>query len=150
MINFDLITKTVFVGSYPQSTLDIDRLRDGPRITAVVNLQSDPDMKSLRIDWAKLEEHYTRRDMTVHRYPIRDFDPDDLSRHIRAAAARVGELEKVGHRIYVHCTAGVGRAPAVVIGHLTWNLDWDLIEAYEFVRDRRTCDPYLDAIRDAE
>ena len=150
MINFDGITDTLYVGTYPQSTLDIDRLRDGVRVTAVINLQSDRDIRNLRVDWPSLERHYTGRDMVVYRHPILDFDPADLTRGIREAVARVGELEAVGHRIYLHCTAGVGRAPAVAIGHLAWNLGWDLDSAYEFVRTRRTCDPYFDAIRDAQ
>lgn len=150
MINFDLITKTVFVGTYPQSPLDIDRLRDGARITAVLNLQTDLDIQSLRVDWPGLEKHYTRRDISLSRHPIRDFDPEDLTRHIRQAAARVGDLEAVGHRIYIHCTAGVGRAPAVAIGHLVWNLGWSLDHAYQFVLERRTCDPFIESIRDAE
>jgi protein-tyrosine phosphatase len=150
MINFDGITSTLYVGTYPQSPLDIDRLRDGVRVTAVINLQSDIDMRNLRVDWARLEKHYIKRDMTVCRHPILDFDPQDLARCIRGVVARVGELEAVGHRIYIHCTAGVGRAPAVAIGHLAWNLGWDLDSAYEFVRNRRSCDPYIDAIRDAE
>lgn len=149
MINFDQITKTIFVGTYPQSPLDIDRLRDGARITAVVNLQSDADMKSLRVDWKALKKHYTRRDMAIYRHPILDFDPSDLTLNLRNAVAHVGELESVGHRIYIHCTAGVGRAPAVAIGHLAWNLGWELDEAYDFVRERRVCAPYIDAIRDA-
>lgn len=150
MINFDLITKTVFVGTYPQSPLDIDRLRDGARITAVLNLQTDLDIQSLRVDWPGLEKHYIRRDISLYRHPIRDFDPEDLTRHIRQAAARVGDLEAVGHRIYIHCTAGVGRAPAVAIGHLVWNLGWNLDNAYQFVLERRTCDPFIESIRDAE
>jgi len=150
MINFDRITHTIFVGTYPQSPLDIDRLRDGAGITAVVNLQSDRDMQALSIDWPRLETHYGRREVTVYRHPILDFDPDDLTRRMREAVARVGELEAVGHRIYVHCTAGVGRGPAVAIGHLAWNLGWDLESAYEFVLARRSCDPYIDAIRAAE
>ncbi len=149
MINFDRITRTVFVGTYPQSPLDIDRLRDGPRITAVVNLQSDTDMKSLGVSWRKLQKHYAKREITVYRHPIRDFDPVDLAARMRGAVGQVGDLEAVGHRIYIHCTAGVGRAPAVAIGHLAWNLGWELEEAYEFVRERRACDPYIDAIRDA-
>lgn len=150
MINFDLITKTVFVGTYPQSTLDIDRLRDGARITAVLNLQTDADMKALRVQWGKLEKHYARRDMTLYRHPIRDFDPEDLTRQIRDAVAQVGNLEAVGHRVYIHCTAGVGRAPAVAVGHLAWNLGWSLDNAYQFVIERRDCDPYIEAIREAE
>lgn len=149
MINFDQITRSIYVGTYPQSTQDIDRLRDGPRITAVVNLQSDTDMKALGVKWRALQKHYTRREITVYRHPIRDFDPQDLTARMRGAVTQVRDLEAVGHRIYIHCTAGVGRAPAVAIGHLAWNLGWNLEEAYAFVRERRACDPYIDAIRDA-
>jgi len=149
MINFDRITRNIFVGTYPQSPLDIDRLRGGAGITAVVNLQSDTDMKSLGVNWPPLKQHYARREIAVYRHPIRDFDPTDLSARMREAVKQVGDLEAVGHRIYIHCTAGVGRAPAVAIGHLAWNLQWDLDEAYGFVRERRACDPYLEAIREA-
>lgn len=120
------------------------------QITAVVNLQTDDDMTQRRLDWKRLAEHYRKREITVFRHPIRDFDPDDLRRRIRAAADRVGELEAVGHQIYIHCTAGVCRAPAVAIGHLTWNLGWSLAFAYDFVRKRRKCDPYLESIQKAE
>lgn len=150
MINFDQINKSLFVGSYPQNVVDIDRLRDGPEITAIVNLQSDDDIKSLRIDWSTLESYYIKRDMVVVRVPILDFNPDDLKREIRTAVEQVGKLESVGHRIYIHCTAGVGRAPAVAIGHLAWNHGWDLDDAYEFVRQARACDPYINAIRAAD
>jgi len=150
MINFDRITETIFVGTYPQSPLDIDRLRDGARISAVVNLQSDVDIEMLNLNWRKLEEHYVNRRISLYRHPILDFDPVDLTRRMRAAVQRVGELETLGHRVFIHCTAGVGRAPAVAIGHLAWNLGWDLDAAYEFVLSKRTCDPYLEAIRAAE
>jgi len=150
MINFDRITRSIFVGTYPQSRLDIDRLRAGPRITAVVNLQSDMDMKALGVSWPKLRKHYSSCEITVYRHPIRDFDPDDLTARLRSAVTQVGDLEAVGHRVYIHCTAGVGRAPAVAIGHLAWNLGWDLEEAYAFVRERRACDPYITAIREAQ
>lgn len=147
MINFDPITRDLFVGTYPQSPLDIDRLRDGPGITAVINLQSDADLKTLGVNWSKLAAHYAQRELTVYRFPILDFDPQDLTRRMRHAVVQVGELAAVGHRIYIHCTAGVGRAPAVAIGHLAWNLGWDLDDAYKLVRERRACDPYIDAIR---
>ena len=93
--------------------------------------------------------HYNRRDVAVVRIPILDFDPADLTQHIEQAASQLGALEKAGHRTYVHCTAGVGRAPAVAIGHLVWNHGWDLDTAYGFVRAARVCDPYIDAIRAA-
>lgn len=150
MINFDRITDAMFVGTYPQSPVDIDRLRDGARITAVINLQSDADIRALSLNWRKLEKHYASREIIVYRHPILDFDPEDLTRRMRRAVKRVGELEAVGHRIFVHCTAGVGRAPAVAIGHLAWNMGWDLNSAYEFVLSKRSCDPYIEAIRAAE
>ena len=50
----------------------------------------------------------------------------------------------------MHCTAGVGRAPATVIGYLSWHQDMDLEQAYQLVRSLRTCDPYMDAIRSVD
>ena len=150
MINFNPIADELFVGTYPQNTLDVDRLKSGPRITAIINLQTDSDMRSLAVDWAQLERYYMTQDLVLRRWPIRDFDPEDLTVRLSGAVELLHQLLAVGHRAYVHCTAGVGRAPAVVIAHLAWYQGWDLEQAYEHVRAHRDCDPYLDAIRVAQ
>lgn len=53
-------------------------------------------------------------------------------------------------RVYVHCTAGLGRAPAVCIAWLYWYGPYlSLGEAYKHLTDIRPCGPNRDAIRGA-
>ena len=43
--------------------------------------------------------------------------------------------------MYVHCTAGLGRAPAVCIAYLFWWCGMDLDEAYAYLTNIRPCGP---------
>ena len=147
MINLTLIKPPVFIGTYPQNDVDLHRLQSGPKITAVLNLQTDDDFAALGIDWEKMEKGYEARGMVCQRLPIVDFSPQDLEQHLETAADLVDQLVGVGHRVYIHCTAGVCRAPATAIGYLTWHDGMDLNEAYELVKSLRSCDPYIDVIR---
>lgn len=147
MINLNRIKSDIFIGSYPQNTVDLDRLQSGPKITAVLNLQTDKDFSTLGVNWPTLEKGYQAREMVCQRWPITDFSPEDLEQKIESAAILLDQLVDIGHRVYVHCTAGVGRAPATVIGYLTWHEGMDLDEAYRLVREQRSCDPYIEAIR---
>lgn len=147
MINLTLINPQIFIGTYPQNEVDLERLKSGPKITAVLNLQTDADFKALRVNWVKIMQGYLDRDMLCKRWPITDFSPEDLERRLAGAASLLGELVGAGHRVYVHCTAGVGRAPATVIGYLAWHQGMDLDEAYNLIKSLRACDPYIDAIR---
>lgn len=150
MINLTLIKPEIFIGTYPQNEVDIERLHSGPKITAVLNLQTDEDFAALRVDWPKIERAYQARDMLCQRWPIIDFSPQDLEQRLAGAAQALDQLVGVGHRVYVHCTAGVGRAPAVVIGHLAWHRGMALEQAHALVKSLRTCNPYMDAIRAAD
>lgn len=146
MINFNLIQSDLFVGTYPQGTLDLGRLKSGPRISAVLNLQTDDDMRALNVDWSQLEACYLREDLVLQRWPIRDFDPSHLEARLAGAAGAAAELLGAGHRLYVHCTAGVGRAPAVAIAVLACYRGWSLDDAVAHVRAQRVCAPYLDVV----
>jgi len=54
------------------------------------------------------------------------------------------------YRAYVHCTAGLGRAPAVCIAWLYWYGPYlSLDDAYKHLTDIRPCGPNRDAIRGA-
>ena len=50
-----------------------------------------------------------------------DFDPHSL-RHVLPQAGRTIQqaLQQQQGRVYVHCTAGLGRAPAACIAHAFW------------------------------
>ncbi len=147
MINLSRINPQLYIGTYPQNPVDLDRLKSGPKITAVLNLQTDDDFIALGIDWQKIEKGYLERDMLCQRWPITDFSPENLEQKLEVAATLLDRLISVDHRVYVHCTAGVCRAPAAVIGYLAWHQNMNLDEAYCFVREQRACDPYIDAIR---
>jgi hypothetical protein len=43
----------------------------------------------------------------------------DMRRRLPDAIATLAQLRAQGHRTYVHCTAGLGRAPLTVLGYLT-------------------------------
>lgn len=147
MINLTLINPEIFIGTYPQNYVDLERLQSGPKISAVLNLQTDADFKALRVNWPKIRQGYEDRNMRYERWPITDFSPEDLELRLEGAVNVLRELISVGHRVYVHCTAGVGRAPATVIGYLAWHKGMDLDEAYIMVKRLRACDPYIDVIR---
>ena len=53
-------------------------------------------------------------------------------------------------RVYVHCTAGLGRAPAVCIAYMYWFGARDLDGAYNHLTSVRPCGPKKDAIRGAQ
>ena len=57
--------------------------------------------------------------LAMDRFPIRDFDIPDMRRQLAGAVSALARLLGQGHRIYVHCTAGLGRAPLTVLGYLT-------------------------------
>lgn len=52
-------------------------------------------------------------------------------------------------RVYVHCTAGLGRAPAICIAYMYWFGGMTLDEAYKELTSIRPCGPKRDAIRAA-
>ena len=53
-------------------------------------------------------------------HPIHDFDAGNLSKEILPGARKLVEmLDDEDRNVYVHCTAGMGRAPAVVLTYLS-------------------------------
>ena len=85
------------------------------------------------------------------RVPARDFDPHSLRRALPAAAGAL-ELDRraagpAGGRVYIHCTAGLGRAPATCIAHAMWFRGMDLERAYAALTAVRPCGPNREAIR---
>lgn len=51
--------------------------------------------------------------------------------------------------VYVHCTAGMGRAPGTALAYMTWIRGFQLDRAFEVLRDVRPCCPKLSAVRAA-
>lgn len=56
-----------------------------------------------------------------------DFDPDSLRTQLpKAVSALEWAISQGNGRVYVHCTAGLGRAPAVAIAYMFWFKNMDV------------------------
>jgi len=107
------------IGPYPQSEEDVEALLKGG-IRGVLNVQTDHDMAQRRVDWPLVQSAYHKHGIAFERVEITDFSGDDLVVRLGEAVRALRRLvEKAsGGRVFVHCTAGMGRAPAVVVGYL--------------------------------
>jgi protein-tyrosine phosphatase len=142
MIDYDRIISNLYVGTYPQDLKDIQELKERLRVTAVLNLQTDEDLRQRGIDWAAMEALYKKLGMEVHRVPMRDFDYDDQKERLPQAVHTLSKLLASNHIIYLHCNAGVGRSPLVAMAYLHWCRDMSLEQAVKQVKDCRDCAPY--------
>ena len=146
-MDYDQILPQLFVGSRPRIVGDIDELVRDAGVTAVLNVQTDEDMSLYDTDWQKLEAHYRKTGIEVVRFPVRDFDPDDLREKLPTCVRALEELLEAGRTVYLHCTAGVNRSPTVAVAYIHKCRGWDLEKAVTFVMERRNCSPEVDAIR---
>jgi protein-tyrosine phosphatase len=145
-MDYHRILAKLYVGSYPEQADDIRLLKREAGITAVLNLQTDDDMRHFKLNWDELLLHYKNSDIDVRRVSVRDFDPDDLRTKLPTCVATLDQLLQSGHRVYLHCSAGAGRSPTVAIAYLSWCCGWELNKAIGHVMECRPCSPCLEAI----
>lgn len=137
----------LFLGSRPETIADIDRLRRDLGITAVLNLQTDDDMRAVNLDWKPLEAHYRDLSIKLCRVPVRDFDPVDLREKLPECVRVLEQLLGTSHSVYLHCTLGATRSPTVAIAYLHWCRGRNLEEAAADVSRRWRCTPNIGAVR---
>jgi protein-tyrosine phosphatase len=146
-MDYDQILPQLFVGSRPRIVEDIDELVRDAGIAAVLNLQTDEDMSWYDIDWQNLEAHYRKTEIEVVRFPVRDFDPEDLREKLPECVHKLKGLLEGGRIVYLHCTAGVNRSPTAAAAYLHRCRGWDVEKAVAYVKERRNCSPEVEAIR---
>lgn len=70
----------------------------------------------------------------------RDFDPYDLRMKLPKAVTRLArEHDPAKGTAYIHCTAGMGRAPATAVAYMAWIRGIPVDEAYEMMTTVRRC-----------
>lgn len=143
------ITEKLLIGSQPQSKDDIEQLFFVEGVGSLVNLQQDHDIAYWGIDINPIMERCDQLGVRYYRIPARDFDPHSLRAALPQMVAAIANSISNGKTVYVHCTAGLGRAPAAAIAYLFWFEGMTLDEAYEFVTSKRPCGPKREAIRGA-
>ncbi|KAK9683623.1 hypothetical protein RND81_10G154100 [Saponaria officinalis] len=149
-MNYTLIHDNLIVGSQPQKPEDIDHLKENENVSYILNLQQDKDIEYWGIDFTSILKQCEKVGIRHIRRPARDFDPDSLRNELpRAVSALECAVSKGKGKVYVHCTAGLGRAPAVAIAYMFWFCDMNLGSAYDKLTSKRPCGPNRRAIRAA-
>ena len=118
-LNWGEVTPRLVVGTCPMKPQDVHRIRDEAGVSALLSLQHDACHAYFGIDFAEMLSAASALGLAMARQPIRDFDIGDMRRRLPRAIAALARLQADGHRTYVHCTAGLGRAPLTVLGYLT-------------------------------
>ncbi|KAK6136145.1 hypothetical protein DH2020_030118 [Rehmannia glutinosa] len=103
------------------------------------------------VNIAAIREYANSCDDIQHlRAEIRDFDAFDLRMRLPAVVSKLHKaINKNGGVTYIHCTAGLGRAPATAVAYMYWVQGYTLNEAYTLLMSKRPCFPKLDAIKSA-
>lgn len=142
------VTPTIAIGSCPMRVQDLSRIRDEAGVSAVLSLQHDSCYQYWNIDILQMELAALKMGLVFVRHPIRDFDIEDMRRQLPQAIAALAELQQAGHLTYVHCTAGLGRAPLVALGYLILVERWDPDDAIQrILQVRPDAVPAWEALR---
>jgi protein-tyrosine phosphatase len=141
------ITDYLLVGEYPRDC-DIAWLSSEHRVTAIHNLQDDEDLRINALDIAVLREVSARHGIKLVRTPIQDGSTDDMGDRLRAALSDLTTLIEAGERVYLHCNAGLNRAPTLAIAYLRAHGGMSLNEALARVKQRRSCGPFMTVLED--
>ncbi|MBZ5599340.1 MAG: dual specificity protein phosphatase family protein [Acidobacteriia bacterium] len=143
----DCIVPNLFVGPDLRYKENFAALRS-LEITAILSLQTENDFREGGIEQER--NAASRAGMEFCSVPVTDFDRLDLQRKLPQCVAALDELLKTGHRVYLHCTAGVNRSPTVAAAYIHWCQGWPLEEALACVEHARNCVPDAGAIHRAE
>ncbi|XWS66258.1 hypothetical protein CRYUN_Cryun05aG0184100 [Craigia yunnanensis] len=149
-MNYNFIRSDLIVGSCLQTPEDVDKLRK-IGVKTIFCLQQDPDLEYFGVDIGAIQDYAKKCGDIEHiRAQIRDFDSFDLRLRLPAVVSKLYKaINRNGGVTYIHCTAGLGRAPAVALAYMFWVQGYKLNEAHRLLLSKRSCFPKLDAIKSA-
>ncbi len=139
------LDETLCVGSAATTADALTLVRETCGATALLSLQTDDDLGARGLRWQTVWSLAMRAGITAERVPIRDFDKRALLGHIDAALAALDALLGAGHRVYVHCTAGLNRSPTVCVAHFARTRGLDAAHAFVLARHPESV-AYLDVL----
>jgi protein-tyrosine phosphatase len=140
--DLSVILPDLLIGEYP-TPQDAEWLLATHGITAVVSLQDDADLASKGLRLRELEHAYRQHGLHFHRIPVPDCDNDILAARLDESVTLLRALLTSGRRVYLHCNAGMNRAPTIAIAYLHAEHGFSLVDARDFVKERRHCVPYM-------
>ena len=128
--------KKIYIGPYPQSEEDF-KIISKSGIDSILNVQSDKDLIFRQINHQLQLKQAKNLGITINRYPIEDFNQEDLLEKLKGAGDLLNKLIQQGKTVYVHCTAGMSRAAATVIIYLVLYENYTVEDATNFCKKHR-------------
>ncbi|KAK1313582.1 hypothetical protein QJS10_CPA06g00177 [Acorus calamus] len=149
-MNYNFIRPDIIVGSCLQTPADVDKLRR-IGVKTIFCLQQNSDLEYFSVDIGAIQEYATQCGDIEHcRAEIRDFDAFDLRMRLPIVVSKLCNcIRRNGGVTYIHCTAGLGRAPAVALAYMFWVQGYKLSEAHDLLQSKRSCFPKLESIKSA-
>jgi protein-tyrosine phosphatase len=135
------IVSGLYVGEYPTPD-DCEWLR-GLGVSVVLCLQDDADLGRKGLDLGELKRAYEKAALRFHRVPLADGDAEMLVAQLDATVTWLARCIEAGDEVYVHCNAGLNRAPTVAVAYLHVHHGLALLRARDLVKSRRPCVPYM-------
>jgi len=134
----------LLLGSCPKTGADVRRIAAESPATAILCLQSDDCLAALGVDLDAVRAAAAETGLLWTRCAVRDFDRLDQAAMLPDLVRALNALLALGRVPYVHCTAGINRAPLAVVGLLTFARGWELDAAVAHVRSERPqANPYI-------
>lgn len=145
-LNWNELRSDIVLGSCPMSPPDIDRIADETGANAIMSLQTDECRSAFAIDYDAHRTYGQERGIRMVNTPMLDFNPPDQRRHLPEAVHMLTQLLAASHKVYLHCTAGINRAPLTALAYLTFVEMVEPDEAHGFIRSvRHDADPSWEA-----
>lgn len=113
----DWIDDGVWVGPAPRHEADYAHLA-GLGVQDVLSLQTEAEARMSGIPHEEALGMASRHGLALARVPIRDFDARSMAAVVPEAVRMLRDLRGRGRSAFVHCAAGINRAPTVVAGYL--------------------------------
>jgi len=141
------ISHELLIGEFPRRE-DISWLKETYRIAAVHSLQDKEDLTIHALDLGALREAYREHGIKFVHTPIQDGSADAMAERLEAALNDLGSLVAATRRVYLHCNAGMNRAPTLAIAFLRAYRQMSLDEALAMVKKRRACGPFMTVLEE--
>jgi protein-tyrosine phosphatase len=139
---YGVILPHLLVGEYLRPE-DTPWLKRDLGVTTVLCLQDHIDLDRRALAVADLVEAYRAAEIVFDHQPVPDGKQDIFLQRLPAIVRQLSAAVVAGQKVYVHCTAGMNRAPTVAIAYLHEHADMTLSAARDFVKQRHPCVPYM-------
>lgn len=111
--------KNIILGPYPLYEVDVDQLASKGKIDAVLNLQTDAELRRRGMDENQLKMWYQKKGIKKYiRFPLVDKNANKYIDQLFEASKALDHLLEQSTTVYIHSTAGQSRCTTLAAFYL--------------------------------